>query len=206
MQPDRAAATTCAFGQLQPHREMPPMPRLRLRLRALRPIRASIVILAALCVTLVVGACGGPRVIQGLAPFVGIASMRLTGGSLETDFRIANQNEVIMTLQSIDMTVTVDSGVLVAEKRSLAMEIDPSSSEELRVNTELDTAMRNLLGALESQAIKSVSFELEGKVQTLEDGLLRFAQRGHLYPVPGKPGHFRSAVTRAEGLQREDPF
>ena len=111
-----------------------------------------------------------------------------------------------MTLQAVELEVSVDSGVLVSERRELALEIGASSSEELHVSTTLDTGMRNLLAALEGQSVNSVAFELKGSVRTLEDGALHFEQRGHLYPVPGKPGHFRSAVTQAEKLQREKPY
>jgi hypothetical protein len=43
-------------------------------------------------------------------------------------------------------------------------------------------------------------------VHTVEDGNLRFSQKGYLYPVPGRPGQFRSTVTQAQGLQRDDKF
>ena len=39
-----------------------------------------------------------------------------------------------------------------------------------------------------------------------EDGYLAFAHKGHLYPVPGRPNQFRSAVTQAKGLTRDEDF
>lgn len=182
------------------------MPELRLPCFIPRRSRQRTLLMVMLLAAVTVTSCGGPRLIQGRPPFVGISGMRLVDNDLETDFRVANQNEVIMTLQSIALDVSVDSGVLVSEKRELALEIGASSSEELHVATMLDTGMRNLLTALESQAVNSVAFELKGNVRTVEDGVLRFEQKGHLYPVPGKPGYFRSAVTQAEKLQREDRY
>ena len=61
----------------------------------------------------------------------------------------------------------------------------------------------NSLASLENREVKSLPFTLQGSVRTLEDGILRFEQKGHLYPVPGKPGFFRSAVTQAEQLRHE---
>ena len=63
-----------------------------------------------------------------------------------------------------------------------------------------------VLASLEGGEVNSIPFDLNGRVTTVEDGVLRFEYRGHLYPVPGRPGQFRSAVTQARELQREDDF
>jgi LEA14-like dessication related protein len=155
---------------------------------------------------LVVAACAscGPAVIEGRPPFIGISGMQLVNDTLSADFRVSNQNGVAMNIETIDIEVTVDGAVLVGENRQLELAIDANSAEEVHVEKLPESFSRDLLASLENREVKSLPFSLQGRVLTLEDGYLRFEQKGHLYPVPGKPGHFRSAVTQAEELRREE--
>lgn len=158
---------------------------------------------AAMLIAPLLAACGS-NVIQGRPPFVGIASMSLQGDRLTTDFRISNQNGVAMNVQAYEINVTVDDTALLRESRASTLEIDANSAEELRVERTVDQASRELLQALERQDRPSLPFSLDGRVRTAEDGYLRFEHKGHFYPVPGRPGQFRSAVTQARELRRED--
>jgi hypothetical protein len=141
-------------------------------------------------------------VIEGRPPFVGISGMNLAGDMLSTDFRVSNQNEVAMDIESIDITVTVDSVELASESRDLQLSVDANSAEEVQVRQSPGAAALDLLVSLQSGDVKSLPFDLRGSVRTQADGVLRFEHKGHLYPVPGKPGFFRSAVTQAEELRR----
>lgn len=164
--------------------------------------------LARLAIALLALGCAscGPQLIEGRPPFIGIASMSLQNDVLATDFRIANQNSVAMNIQAVEITVTVDGATLTREQGQRQLTIDANSSEELRVERPADDSTRRLLGALERREVQSLSFELTGRVLTQEDGYLRFEHKGHFYPVPGRPGYFRSAVTQADQLRREDPL
>jgi hypothetical protein len=156
-------------------------------------------------VLLLVGCAScGPRIIEGRPPFIGISAMQLADEKLSADFRISNQNDVAMTIQAIDITITIDQVELVREDRDLRLSIDANSAEEVHVEELPEDFTRDLLQSLERGAVNSLPFSLRGRVRTLEDGYLRFEQKGHLYPVPGKPGAFRSAVTQAQDLRRED--
>jgi hypothetical protein len=146
----------------------------------------------------------GPPVIEGRPPFIGISAMQLAGDRLGADFRIANQNDVAMTVQAIDITITVNEVELVRENRELQLGIDANSAEEIKVEELPEAFTRDLLVSLQGGEVNSLPFKLQGRVRTLEDGYLNFEQKGHLYPVPGKPGHFRSAATQAQELRRED--
>jgi hypothetical protein len=156
--------------------------------------------LAALICT----ACGSKGVITGRPPFVGIADMRLADGLLRTEFRIDNQNGVPMNVEAINVQVMAGSTSLIREERQLTLEIDANSAEDLRVEQQPGNEARSLLDSLERREVNSIPFELSGRVLTREDGYLRFEQKGHLYPVPGRPGSYRSAVTQAQELRRED--
>jgi len=155
---------------------------------------------------LAVSACVscGPSVIEGRPPFIGISGMRLVDDELNADFRVSNQNDVPMNIEAIDINVTVSGAELVSENSQLKLTVDANSAEEVHVERLPEAFTRDLLSSLENREVKSLPFSLTGRVLTVEDGYLRFEQKGHLYPVPGKPGYFRSAVTQAEELRREE--
>ena len=162
--------------------------------------------LAALSLVIMGGVACGPRIIEDRPPFVGISGMVLSDDRLNIDFRIANQNELAMNVETIDITVTVDGMDLVHEDRAVQLSIDANSAEELRVEQRPGPDIRDLLASLETGEIMSLPFSLEGSVLTQESGRLRYEQKGHFYPVPGRPGAFRSAVTQAEDLRPESAF
>jgi len=161
------------------------------------------VTLVMLLASLICTACG-PNIIKGRPPFVGIATMNLAAGRLATEFRIDNQNEVAMNIEAFEVSVTVDDVRITRDKRDLKLLIDANSTEEILVEETPTDDVSRLLGSLERREVNSLPFELSGSARTLEDGVLRFEQKGHLYPVPGKPGFFRSAVTQAQELRRNE--
>jgi len=146
------------------------------------------------------------QIIKGRPPFISISGMSLVEGKLSANFDIRNQNGVPMTIDTIDITVTVNDVELTRENRDFDLIIGANSAEEIHVEELPDDFKRSLLESLGSGEVKSLAFDLKGKVHTLEDGYLSFAHKGYLYPVPGKPGFFRSAATQARGLQREEQF
>jgi len=59
-----------------------------------------------------------------------------------------------------------------------------------------DEFTSELLAELESGNVSNLPFFLEGRMRTTQDGNVPFKYEGYLYPVPGKPGHYRSASSR----------
>jgi len=159
---------------------------------------AAMLLAAAACT-----ACG-PQVIEGRPPFVSIATLSLVENDLTAEFRVDNQNEVAMNIQAVDITVAVNDAELLRENRNLQLSIDANSAEDVRVAQQPSDLARDSLMSLERHEVNSLPFTLSGRVLTQEDGYLRFEQKGHLYPVPGRPGSFRSAVTQAQELRRDD--
>lgn len=160
---------------------------------------AILLLIAAICT-----ACGGSQVIKGRPPFVGISAMNQAGGGLTTDFRVDNQNGVPMNISAIDITVSLGDIQLTKTNREMQLAIDANSAEEIRVEGQPGREALDLLDSLERREVNSLSFRLVGGVRTQKDGYLRFEQKGHLYPVPGRPGSFRSAVTQAQELRRDE--
>ena len=154
-------------------------------------------------ILLAVAACG-PKVIEGRPPFVGISGMTLTDGALTTRYDISNQNGVEMTIERARITVNVSTSELTRYEGNSRLVIDANSTEEISTRETPSDFTETLLRSLENGELDSLSFDLEGRIQTLEDGELRIAQKGYLYRVPGRPGQFRSAVTQANELIRDD--
>lgn len=167
--------------------------------------RVAIRLLLALLLAASAISCG-PQVIKGRPPFISISGMSLVDDRLSADFDIRNENGVPMTINMIDITVTVNDVELARENRDFDLAIGANSAEEVHVDELPDEFTRSLLESLGSGEVKSLPFDLKGSVNTVEDGRLSYSHKGYLYPVPGKPGHFRSAVTRAKGLTREKEF
>ena len=163
-----------------------------------RFLAGLMMLLAASC------ASCGPQVIEGRPPFIGISGLALQQDRMTVDFRIANQNGVAMTIEAVEIAVRVGDVELVREDRPLQLTIDANSTEELRVERQQGPQTVALLTSLEEAAVPSLPFDLAGRVRTTEDGYLSFEQRGHLYTVPGRSGQFRSAVTQAQELRRDD--
>lgn len=159
-----------------------------------------LLLMAACCIS-----CG-PEVIKGRPPFINLSDLSLEDDKLSADFDISNENGLPMTITRIDIGVKANDIELAEKSGEFDLVIDTNSTERVRVEEIAGESRQNLLASLESGEVKSLSFDLKGSVQTVEDGSLFFAHKGYLYPVPGKPGHFRSAVTQAQGLQREKKF
>lgn len=169
------------------------------------PRKTAFRLFTLLAVTAICISCG-PGVIKGRPPFINLSDMSLADDRLTGEFDISNQNGVPMSIEMIDIKMTINGVELARENRELKLLIGANSTEKVVVEELPDDFKRNLLDSLESGERKSLPFDLDGRVRTLEDGYLSFDQKGYLYPVPGKPGHFRSAVTQSKGLQREEPF
>jgi LEA14-like dessication related protein len=164
---------------------------------------------ARLFVLLIMATCCiscGPQVLKGRPPFISISSMSLVESKLSAVFDIRNENGLPMTIDRIDITVRVNEVELTRKNDKYDLLIGTNSTEQVRVDELPDEFKQRLLDSLESGEVKSLPFDLKGNVHTVEDGTLYFAHKGYLYPVPGKPGHFRSAVTQAQRLQREKDF
>ena len=140
-------------------------------------------------------ACG-PHQVKGKAAVVSIASMTVADDQFSATFNIRNINDVAMDIQQIDITIRIRDVELTRHVNSMALSIDPNTTEEVVVQKLPEEFTHELLAELESGNINSLPFFLEGRMQTVQDGNVPFRYEGFLYPVPGKPGHYRSASSR----------
>jgi LEA14-like dessication related protein len=149
-----------------------------------------LVVIVALC-----SACG-PRQVKGQPPFVSISSMTVNGDRLAATFNVRNINDVPMDIDSVDITIRIRNAELTRHQGALMLSVDPNTTEEVAVEKLPEQFARELLDTLESGETNSLPFFLEGRIHTSADGFMPFRHEGHLYPVPGRPGHFRSASSR----------
>lgn len=160
-------------------------------------MKSRILVLLPICLA-IFSACGSQKV-KGRPPFVSIASLSIQDQSQETRFDVYNINEVEMVIDSVEVTVRVGDSELASHKGPLKLSIDPNTTEDITVSQRPEEHARQMLAELETGVVASLPFSLKGRVHTRDDGYLEFEQEGHLYPVPGRPGQFRSASSRTRG-------
>ncbi len=159
-----------------------------------------------LLIILACTACGGSNIIHGRPPFISISDLSLQGDRLSADFAISNPNGEAMNIDHIEITVRVEDAELTRYNEDLQLTIGANSTEVIKIEQFPNAFVQDLLVSLMDFEVPSLPFRLEGRVHTEEDGFLQFKHKGHLYPVPGKPGHFRSATTQSSRVRQDNPF
>ncbi len=152
--------------------------------------------LTVLLLLFILCAACGPNQVKGKAAVVSIASMSVDGEQFSATFNFRNINDVPMDIEQININIHIGDVELTRHVDSLALSIDPNTTEDVVVNKLPDEFSRELLAELESGNVKSLPFFLEGRLKTTQDGNVPFKYEGFLYPVPGKPGQYRSASSR----------
>lgn len=143
------------------------------------------IVLAAIC-----AACGN-KLIRGEAPIVQINELSQSGDEVSIHLSLRNLNGVALDVRGIDFRLSAEDDVLYAFQGPATTNIAANGTETLTVKLANNTTSRQLLERLQNGEIKSLPYSLEGTVGTAAEGDLRFQHEGHMYPVPGRPGHFR---------------
>ena len=142
---------------------------------------------ALLCVS-----CGS-KIVRGESPLVRITELSHADDNINLQLSMRNINGVDLKVQSIDFRLTVDENKeeLVVYSGPVAINITANGIESWSVETAESDAGRTLLDKLENGQIMSLPYHLKGSISSADEGTMRFEYDGHLYPLPGKPGHFR---------------
>ena len=137
-------------------------------------------------------ACG-TQLVRGQPPMVRITELSHQDNKINLQVNMRNLNGVDLDIQSIDFRLSVNDSEdeLFAYNGPVGTNIVANGTESWSVDVEESTATRELLDKLEGGDIKSLPYVLKGSVISTSDGILRFEYEGHIYPLPGKPGHFR---------------
>jgi hypothetical protein len=160
----------------------------------LRPYTPACISVMLVSLVLCVGCA--PNKIKGNPPFVAISSMMMTDEALSASFDVRNINEVPMTIDAVDITISTRGSEFSSYSGAYQLSLDPNTTEEVTLDKLPGDYARGQLAELQGGKIASLPFSLQGRVHTTEDGYLDFRHEGYLYTVPGKPGQFRSATSR----------
>lgn len=145
--------------------------------------------LSLLCLTLL-AACSS-NIVRGQAPFVHMSELSHANGTVNLQLNIRNVNGEPMEVQAIEFQMTVQDEKLIDYQGSAKTTIAANGVEARKISTLEAAAGQRLLNELEAGKYKSLPYSLQGKVVTKKNGSLSFNSEGHIYTVPGKPGHFR---------------
>ena len=149
-------------------------------------LRFGLTVLAIMLCT----ACG-TKIIRGESPLVRMTELSHQDSNITLQVSMRNINGVPLDIQSIDFSLSVDDKELFAYQGPAETNIIANGTETWSVEVEESQSSRDLLDSLENGDVKSLPYSLKGSVVSEEDGTMRFQHEGHIYPLPGRPGHFR---------------
>ena len=137
-------------------------------------------------------ACGS-QIIKGASPIVRMTELSHQDNNISLQVTMRNLNGVDLDIKSIDFRLTVNENEddLFVYDGPVDTNIVANGTETWSVEVEESESSRELLDSLENGEIKSLPYALKGSVISKDEGTLRFEYEGHIYPLPGKPGHFR---------------
>ncbi len=135
-------------------------------------------------------ACG-TKIIRGASPLVRMTELSHQDNNITLQLSMRNLNGVVLDINSIDFSLSVDDNELFTYQGPAETNIVANGTETWSVEVEESQSSRELLGTLENGDVKSLPYSLKGSVYSKEDGTLHFSHEGHIYPLPGRPGHFR---------------
>jgi len=140
---------------------------------------------AILCV-----ACGA-KLVRGESPMVRLSELSHQDDNINLQLSMRNVNGVALDVVAIDFSLSVNDATLFTYNGPVDREIVANSTETWSVDIEESETSRTLLDSLQNGDVKSLPYSLKGSISTGGDGTLRFEYEGHIYPLPGRAGHFR---------------
>ena len=139
----------------------------------------------------VLSAACGTKLIRGASPMVRMTELSHQDNNITLQLSMRNLNGVALNILNIDFSLTVDDKELFAYQGPVDTNIVANGTETWSVEVVESETSRELLYSLQNGDIKSLPYALKGSITTTDDGILRFEHEGHIYPLPGRPGHFR---------------
>jgi hypothetical protein len=146
---------------------------------------AAVLLLVLLC-----AACS-PKLVRGESPMVRISELSHQDGDVGLQLSIRNVNDEALDILQVDLELSTEDQAMLVYGRPASININANGTETWTIDSAESDTTRQRLDALQSGEIKSLPYKLEGTIDTRESGRLRFEYEGHLYPLPGRPGHFR---------------
>ena len=135
-------------------------------------------------------ACGA-KIIRGASPMVRMTELSHQDNNITLELSMRNLNGVALDILNINFSLSMSDDELFTYNGPVDTSIVANGTETWSVEVVESQASLELLNTLESGDVKSLPYTLKGSITTRDDGTLRFAHEGHIYPLPGRPGHFR---------------
>jgi hypothetical protein len=135
-------------------------------------------------------ACGS-KLIRGAAPLVRMSELSHQDNIIALQLSIRNLNGVPLNVEDIDFGLSVDDEKVFTYKGPVNTNITANGTETLSVEVKETEIGRELLDSLQNGTVNSLPYLLKGSITSKDDGTLRFEYEGHIYPLPGRHGHFR---------------
>jgi hypothetical protein len=139
----------------------------------------------------VLSAACGNKLIRGASPMVRMSELSHQDDYITLHLNMRNVNGVPLDIQTINFSLSVDNTELFAYQGPVDINIVANGTETWQEDVVETTTSRELLYSLQNGDVKSLPYVLKGSVTTRDDGSLHFEYDGHIYPLPGRPGHFR---------------
>ncbi len=135
-------------------------------------------------------ACGA-SLVRGEPPMVRMNELSHQDDSITLQLSMRNVNGVPLDIMEIDFSLSVNEGELFTYNGPVDTDIVANGTETWSVDVAESKTSRELLDSLQNGDVKSLPYSLKGSIITRDDGTMRFEHEGHIYPLPGRPGHFR---------------
>jgi hypothetical protein len=146
---------------------------------------------ALLSLAMVLSVACGAKLVRGASPMVRMTELSHQDSTITLQLNMRNLNGVDIDIRNIDFKLTVDDEELFTYNGAVDTNIVANGTETWSVDVEESKTSRKLLDSLQNGEVKSLPYALEGSITTEDEGKLRFEYEGHIYPLPGRPGHFR---------------
>ena len=147
--------------------------------------------IALLSLAMVLSTACGAKLVRGAAPMVRMTELSHLDKTITLQLSIRNLNGVDIDIRNIDFKLAVEDDELFTYNGPVDTNIVANGTETWSVEVEESETSRKLLDSLQNGEVKSLPYALKGSITTVEEGKLRFEYEGHIYPLPGRPGHFR---------------
>lgn len=148
------------------------------------------ILMLVLTALLLATACG-TKIIRGAAPIVRMNELSHAEDVISIQLSMRNLNGIELDILLIDFSLSVEGDELFAYNGPAETNITANGIETWTIEVEESPSSKQLLDKLQAREVKSLPYSLEGSITAEGEGKLRFSHEGHIYPVPGRPGHFR---------------
>lgn len=146
---------------------------------------------ALLSLAMVLSAACGAKLVRGASPMVRMTELSHLDNTITLQLNMRNLNGVDIDIRNIDFKLAVEDDELFTYNGAVDTTIVANGIETWSVEVEESDTSRKLLDSLQNGEVKSLPYALKGAITTVDEGKLRFEYEGHIYPLPGRPGHFR---------------